>query len=94
MSEPAAPRPEPEKYPWREPRDREVDVLALVVTGVTADYDAATAIIETLDPEQLVTALWCVLRWYGTALALDVEDPVGMLQGLALVLARGRGDAA
>jgi hypothetical protein len=65
MSEPAAPRPEPERYEWREPRDREVDVLALVVTGVTADYDAATSIIETLDREQLVTAL--CLRCVGTA---------------------------
>jgi hypothetical protein len=86
--------PEPERaYKWRSAADREVDVLALVVCGVLADYDAATTIIETLDHAQLVSALWITLRWYGTALGQDVEDPVAELRERALILARGRGAA-
>jgi hypothetical protein len=96
VSEPAAPQPEPEpeKYEWREPRDRDVDVLALVVCRVLSDYDAAVNLIETLDHWQLVSVLWCICRWYGGALAENFEDPVEMLRGLALILARGRGEAA
>jgi hypothetical protein len=59
-----------------------------------ADYDAATSIIATLAHQQLVSALWCVCRWYGSSFAQNFEDPVGVLHGLALVLARGHGEAA
>jgi hypothetical protein len=63
VSEPAA-VPEPEHgYGWRERRERDLDVLALVTCGVLADYGAAVSIVATLDREQLVSALWCVLRW-------------------------------
>jgi hypothetical protein len=91
VSEPAdTPQPEPERYDWRSSADREVDVLALVVTGVIADYDAATSIIATLSHEQLVSALWITLRWYGSSLALQVDDPLAELQRIALILAKGR----
>ena len=95
VSEPVAdPPPAPEPYSWKTARDMNCDVLALVVCGVLADYGAATSIVATLDRDQLVSVLWCVVRWYGDSLAQDFEDPVEMLRGLALVLAKGRGEAA
>jgi hypothetical protein len=95
VSEPAdAPQPEPEKYPWKEPRDRELDVLALVTCGVLVDYDAAVDIIESLDDAQRVSAIWVLARWYSCLLAQHVENPLAELQELALILAKGRGEAA
>ena len=91
MSEPAAdPPPEPEPYEWRAPADREADVLGVLACALMLDHDGAVAILETLDDEQTVYLVWCLARWHATELALDFEDPVGMLQGLALVIAKGR----
>jgi hypothetical protein len=94
VSEPAA-VPEPEHgYEWREPRDRDADVLGVLVCAVLSDHDGAVSIFSSLSDEQTVSLVWCLACWHATELAQDFEDPVGMLRGLALVLARGRGDVA
>ena len=93
MNEPVdAPQPEP--YEWREPRDCDADVLAVLACALLLDHDGAVSILSSLSDEQTVSLVWCLARWHATELALDFADPVGMLQGLALILARGRGDAA
>jgi hypothetical protein len=56
VSEP--PVPEPEKYEWRKPRDREVDALALLTCAALVDYDAAVDLIESLDDAQRVSMIW------------------------------------
>jgi hypothetical protein len=60
VTEPAPdlPQPEPERYPWREPRDREVDVLALVTCALRHDHDAAVDLVASLDDAQRVSAIW------------------------------------
>ena len=62
VSAPAA-VPEPEKYTWKEPRDREVDVLALVTCGVLGDYDAAVDLVASLDDAQRVSAIDQLQSW-------------------------------
>ena len=42
-------------YEWRKPKDRDLDVLTLVVCSVESDYEGASRIVETLDREQLVS---------------------------------------
>jgi hypothetical protein len=94
VSEPVA-VPEPERaYPWREVRDRDVDTLAVLVSALVLDFDAAVSILETLDNEQTVSLCWCLARWHATELTQHFEDPVTELQRLALVLAHGRGGSA
>lgn len=90
VSEPAVPPPEPAKYEWREPRDRDADVLGVLACALSGDHDGVVAVLSTLDDEQTVSLCWCLARWHATELALHFDDPVGMLQGLALVVARGR----
>ena len=64
MSEPAAvPQPEPGKYEWREPRDMNCDVLALVACGVLGDRDGAVTILASLDDQQTTAACWAVVLW-------------------------------
>jgi hypothetical protein len=91
MSEPAdVPQPEPAKYPWKEPRDRDADVLGVLACALLGDHDGAVSILSTLDDEQTVSLVWCLARWHATEMAQDFEDPVGMLQGLALIVGKGR----
>ena len=95
MSEPAAvPPPEPEKYPWHSPADRELDVLALVTCALLVDYDSAVDIIESLDDAQRLSAIWVLARWHSSLLAQHVADPLTELQGIALIVSKGRGSAA
>ena len=84
MSEPAAdpPPPEPQKYPWREPRDMNCDVLALVACGVLGDHDGAVAILATLNDEQTVAVCWAVVCWFAGELGQSFEDPVAELRRL------------
>ena len=69
-------------------------MLGVLACAVLGDHDGAVSILETLDDEQTVSLCWCLARWHATELALDFADPAEMLRGLALILARGRGDAA
>ena len=85
---------EPEKYPWREPRDMNCDTLGVVVAALQLDFDAAVHILSSLSDEQMTSLCWALARWFADSLAEDFEDPVGMLRGLALVLAHGRGESA
>jgi hypothetical protein len=97
VSEPAdAPQPKPEKYPWKEPRDREVDALALLTCAALdpPDYDTAVDLIESLDDAQRVSMIWVLARWYSCALAQRVEDPLAELRDIGLILAKGRGEIA
>jgi hypothetical protein len=96
MSEPAAdsPQPEPEKYEWREPRDMNCDVLALVACGVLGDFDGAVTVLASLTDEQTVAVCWAVVCWFAGELGQSFEDPAGEVRRLALVLAHGRGGVA
>ena len=90
MNEPDAPQPEPEPYEWREPRDCDADVLAVLACAVLGDHDGAVSILSTLDDEQTVSLCWCLARWHATELALDYEDPVGDAAGAGADPRRGR----
>jgi hypothetical protein len=95
MSEPAdTPQPEPAKYEWREPRDMNCDVLALVACGVLGDFDGAVAVFASLDDEQTVAVCWALVRWFAGELGQSLADPVSELERLGLVLGRGRGEVA
>jgi hypothetical protein len=65
-------------------------VLGVLACALSGDHDGAVSILSTLDEEQTVSMCWCLARWHATELALHFEDPVVMLQGLALVVAKGR----
>jgi hypothetical protein len=92
MSEPAADSPQPElaKYEWREERDMNCDVLALVACGVLGDFDGAVAVLASLDDEQTVAVCWAVVCWFAGELGQSFEDPVVEIRRLALVLGKGR----
>ena len=95
MSEPAAvPQPEPGKYEWREPRDMNCDVLALVACGVLGDRDGAVTILASLDDQQTTAACWAVVLWLAGELGQQFEDPAGEVRRLAGGRARGRGEVA
>jgi hypothetical protein len=88
------PQPEPERYEWRAPADRDADVLGVLACALSGDHDGAVSILSTLDDAQTVSLCWFLARWHATELAQHFEDPVGELQRLALVLAHGRGKSA
>jgi hypothetical protein len=85
-----APEPEPARYEWRRPADRDADVLGVLACALSGDHDGAVTILSSLSDEQTVSLVWCLARWHATELAQYFENPVAELQRLALVVAEGR----
>jgi hypothetical protein len=91
VSEPTVqPEPERTQYEWREPRDRDADVLAVLACALLGDHEGAVAVLSSLDDEQTTSLCWCLARWFAGELGQSFLDPAGELRKLALVLGRGR----
>jgi hypothetical protein len=77
---------------WHSHADLDADVVGLLSCALADDPSLSTEIFKRLDRASLVALCWTCAAWGAHFLRHMSPDPVNELQGMAVKVARARGD--